>query len=198
MASVGTEEYEKGVSAAAAAPPPERKEPLKTAEVVLRFLVFASSLVAVLVMVTGNQTEVVARIPIPPFTVSRTAKFKHSPAFIYFVAAHSVAGFFGIVSTLLSFYGLKKPAFSQKASSHFVIIDVLLLGIVASATGAGSAVAYVGLKGNSHVQWGKICGLYDSFCRHIGASMAVSLFGSVVLTLLVLLSLYSLSKKIPK
>lgn len=74
----------------------------------------------------------------------------------------------------------------------------LILGIVASATGAAGGVAYIGLKGNSHVGWTKICNVYDKFCQHVGASIAISLVASVVLVLLVILSAYSLSKKIPQ
>ena len=59
-------------------------------------------------------------------------------------------------------------------------------------------MTYVGLKGNTHVRWGKVCTLYGKFCRYVGASIGVSLFASVMLVLLVLLSVYSLSKKIPK
>lgn len=74
----------------------------------------------------------------------------------------------------------------------------LLLGIVASATGAAGSVTYIGLKGNTYVGWREICTLYGKFCRYLGASIGVSLFASVMLVLLVLLSVYSLSKKIPK
>ncbi|KAL2458557.1 CASP-like protein 1D2 [Forsythia ovata] len=188
-------------------PPPEVKTPagappprigyFALADVVLRFLLFASALVAVVVMVTSKQTERVP-IPFPPFLAPVSAKFNHSPAFVYFVAALSVAGLYSIITTLLSFYALLKPGCYPTVLSHFVIFDVLLLGIVASATGTAGGVAYIGIKGNSHVGWRKVCKMYDEFCRHIGASIAVSLFGSIVLVLLVLLSIYSLSKKIPK
>ncbi|KAL3508050.1 hypothetical protein ACH5RR_033432 [Cinchona calisaya] len=193
------EAAEKRVATAPENPPPETKAVAITdappsynyfpvIEVVLRVLVFASALVAVVVMVTSKETKVA---PLP-------AKFTHSPALIYFVAALSVAGLYGIITTLLSVYSLLKPECSTKLLSHLVIFDVLLLGIVASATGAAGAVAYIDLKGNSHVGWQKICHTYDVFCKHIGSSIAFSLFGSVVLVLLVLLSIYSVSKKIPK
>ncbi|KAI3459303.1 hypothetical protein Pfo_015966 [Paulownia fortunei] len=189
----------------AAAPPPEVKTPgfapptdyFALAEVVLRFLLFASALVAVVVIVTSKQTQKVP-IQVPPFQASVSAKFNHSPAFIYFVAALSVAGLYSIITTLLSFYALLKPGCCPKLLSHFVIFDVLLLGVVAAATGSAGAVAYIGLKGNSHVGWRKICNVYDEYCKHIGASVAVSLFASIVLAFLILLSVYSLSKKIPK
>ncbi|EYU43898.1 hypothetical protein MIMGU_mgv1a025880mg [Erythranthe guttata] len=199
MATTYTSETEK----VAAAPPPETRAPAKKAhtfalaEVVLRFLLFASGLVAVLVMVTSKQTKYLS-VPGIPYKIPRSAVFDHSPAFIYFVAALSVAGFYGLITTLFSLYALIKPGCCPKVLSHFVIFDVLLLGIVASATGSGGAVAYIGLKGNKYVNWGKICHMYGDFCKHVGASIAVSLFGSVILVLLVLLSIHSLSKRIPK
>ncbi|KAG5628222.1 hypothetical protein H5410_013440 [Solanum commersonii] len=176
-----------------AAPPPSTTRPtdyFAVADVVLRLLVFASALVSVVVMSTSKETEM---LPYP-----RPAKFTQSPALIYFVAALSVAGFFSLITTLGSLYSLIKPGCCAKIISHFIVIDVLLLGIVASATGAAGSVTYIGLKGNTYVGWEKICTLYGKFCRYLGASIGVSLFASVMLVLLVLLSVYSLSKKIPK
>lgn len=74
----------------------------------------------------------------------------------------------------------------------------LLLGIVAAATGTAGGVGYIGLKGNTHVRWGKICNVYDKFCRHVGASIIVSLFAAVVLVLLVFVNANSLYRRIPK
>ncbi|XP_052206723.1 CASP-like protein 1 [Diospyros lotus] len=181
-------------------PPPEASyhSRLVAADLALRLLLFASAVVAVVVMVTSKQTEMV-RWPVAPFPLlPRAAKFNHSPALIYLVAALSVAGLYSIITGLVSFLALSKPGASAKILAHFVILDVLMLGIVSAATGAAGGVAYIGLKGNSHVGWNKICSLYDKFCRHVGGSVAVSLFASVVLALLVILSAYSLSKKIPK
>ncbi|XAR57126.1 hypothetical protein NMG60_11025157 [Bertholletia excelsa] len=190
-------------------PPPEAKgagpapppDDFAVVDVLLRLLLFAAAVVAVVVMVTSKQTkELPMQLPRPPFlgTVRTTAKFNHSPAFIYFVAALSVAGLYAFITTVVSFLALLKPGFSTKLLPHFVIFDVLILGIVAAATGAAAGVAYIGLKGNSHVRWNKVCDVYDKFCQNIAASISVSLFASVVLVFLVILSVYSLSKKIPK
>lgn len=169
-------------------------------DVVLRMLLFAASVTAVVLMVTSKQTKAV-QMPIPPLfpVVESSAEFQDSPAFIYFVAALSVAGLYSIISGLVSFLALLRPSRSSvTVLAHFLILDVLMLGIVASATGASGAVAYIGLKGNSHVGWGEICNLFDTFCVQVGTSTAISLFASVVLALLVILAAYSLSKKIPK
>jgi len=188
------------VAAPEAAPAATPRDYFAVGDVVLRVLLFAAAVTAVVVMVTSKQTKAV-RLPLPPLfpVVERSAKFQDSPAFIYFVAALSVAGLYSIISGLVSLLSLLKPSSSSVTIlAHFLILDVLMLGIVAAATGASWAVAYIGLKGNSHVGWTKICNIYGTFCTHIGASIGVSLFASIVLTLLVILAAYSLSKKIPK
>ncbi|KAJ0479267.1 putative casparian strip membrane protein [Helianthus annuus] len=87
---------------------------------------------------------------------------------------------------------------STKTQVHLAILDALLLGIMASATGAAGGVGYIGFKGNNHTGWTKICNVYGSFCRHIAASIAVSLLPSVALLLLVWVSVFILSKKISR
>lgn len=85
-----------------------------------------------------------------------------------------------------------------KADIRVVFMMQLMLGILASATGTAGGVAYVGLKGNDHVQWNKVCNHFDKFCRHIGAALGVSLFASFLLIFLIWLNVSSLHKKIPK
>ncbi|XP_030975821.1 CASP-like protein 1D1 [Quercus lobata] len=182
-------EYNKG---APPPPPPSSTVNCFVLDVTLRVLLFAAALTAVVVMVTSDQTKFFAPLGIPK------AKFKHYPAFVYFVAALSVAGLYSIITTLASLSVIWKPNLSTKLLLHFVFWDVLILGLVASATGTAGGVAYVGLKGNKHVGWIKICNNYDKFCQHLAGSLAVSLFASFVLVLLVWLSVYSLHRRIPK
>ena len=59
---------------------------------------------------------------------------------------------------------------------------------MASATGTGGAVAWVGLKGNEHTRWNKICNIYDKFCRHIGTATFLALIASILLVLLAVLN----------
>ncbi|KAK9065579.1 hypothetical protein SSX86_014980 [Deinandra increscens subsp. villosa] len=165
-------------------------------DVALRVLLFATALVAVIIMVTSKQTKM---IPVAPgLVVPLDAKFDHSPAFIYFVAALSVACLYSIITGVLSVFALMRGGSSTKMQFHFVMFDALLLGIVAAATGAAGGVAYIGLKGNSHTRWNKICNTYGSFCFHFASSILLSLVSSITLLLLVWLSIYVLSKKIAR
>ncbi|KVG43266.1 CASP-like protein 1 [Cynara cardunculus var. scolymus] len=180
-------------------PPPEYKGSSfgPVVDMALRVILFATALVAVIVVVTSKQTKL---IPVAPgIVIPKDAKFNHSPAFIYFVAALSVACLYSIITCALSVLALKKAGGSStKLQLHFIIFDALLLGIVAAATGAAGGVAYIGLKGNSHVRWNKICHTYDSYCFHFATSILLSLISSITLLLLVWLSGYVLSKKIAR
>ncbi|KAI3692495.1 hypothetical protein L6452_32311 [Arctium lappa] len=166
-------------------------------DVLLRVLLFATSLIGIIVMVTSEQTK---RIPVAPgISVTRTAKFSNSPAYINFVATLSVAGLYSIITGLVSGLALMKPGgISTKLQFHFVMLDALLLGIVAASTGAAGGVGYIGLKGNSHSRWNKICHTYGSYCFHFASSILLSLISSITLLLLVWLSIYVLSKKIAR
>lgn len=71
----------------------------------------------------------------------------------------------------------------------------LMLGVVASAIGAALAVAYIGLKGNSHAGWNKLANAgYDKFIKHTATAIALSIFAVTDLVTLTMHSTYSLYK----
>ncbi|XP_017225394.1 CASP-like protein 1 [Daucus carota subsp. sativus] len=151
-------------------------------DVILRVFLFATSLTSLVALVTSKQTETIP-VPFPPYGASVAAEFTDIPAFI-------------IITTILSFFALvKRSTTSTKLMSCVFSVDVLLLGILASATGAAGEVAYLGLKGNSNVGWHKICNVYDSYCRHIGFSVLTSIFSSMVLSFLIILYIITVSRR---
>ncbi|KAE8726358.1 CASP-like protein 1D1 [Hibiscus syriacus] len=165
-------------------------------DVTARIFVFAAALCSVVVMVTSEQTEVVPVPGLPGVRLPLPAKFNHSPALIYFVAALSVTGLYSIITTLASVSVILKPVYSKTFLLAFAFLDVVFVGIVASATGAAGGVAYIGLKGNSHVGWTKICNVYSKFCRYNASSIALALFAAILLALLSMMSTFKLYKKI--
>jgi len=183
MASTGDPEYKSSSTPAPASVGVDHSK----FDLILRFLLFAASVASVVVMVTGNQTE-----------FFQPAKFRYSPAFVYFVAAFSVAGLYSIITTFVSLSAIRKPNLKTKLLLHLIFWDAVMLGILASATGTAGGIAYLGLKGNNHTRWQKICHIYDKFCRHIGASVAVGLFGSIVTLLLIWISAHSIHSRVPK
>ncbi|KAG0466818.1 hypothetical protein HPP92_017802 [Vanilla planifolia] len=157
---------------------------------VLRILLLATSVSALVVLVTSKQTATVPVLVQPqfPIFVTTTAKFNHSPAFTYLLVALAVACLYSIITVMASASFMSKSAASSRALFQLMVFDLFMLAIMASATGASASIAYVGLKGNSHVMWNKVCNVFDKFCRHVGSSTLLALVASVILLFLVVLS----------
>ncbi|KAJ3669268.1 hypothetical protein LUZ60_011218 [Juncus effusus] len=164
-------------------------------DALLRLLLLASAVSALVVLVTSKETKVIAILPAPLGMVKRDAKFNYSPALIYLLVALSTTCLYSIITVISSCALMSKLAPSPKILFHLILLDVLMAAIMASATGAAGGIAYTGLKGNSHTNWGKICNVYGKFCRYTGSSIALSLFGSIILVLLVLISAFSLYRR---
>ncbi|CAH8356702.1 unnamed protein product [Eruca vesicaria subsp. sativa] len=160
-------------------------------DIIIRVLLFSATLVALIVMVTSDQTEM-TQLPGAPSPAPVSAEFSDSPAYIYFVVALVVAGFYALISILISISLLLRPEFASQFSTYISSFDMVVLAMLASATGTAGGVAYIALKGNEDIGWNKICNVYDKFCRYIATSLALSLFASL---LLLVLSICSLSKR---
>ncbi|XP_020587497.1 CASP-like protein 1D1 [Phalaenopsis equestris] len=164
----------------------------------LRLLLFATSLSALVVLATSKQSKSIP-VPISPqltINISRSAKFSHSPALIYLLVALSATTLYSIISLIISATSFRSKSFpSSSKLFRLMVLDLLMGGIMAAATGSAGSVAYIGLKGNSHVLWNKICNIFDEFCRHVGSSTLLSLIASALLFLLVLLSAYSIYRR---
>lgn len=63
--------------------------------------------------------------------------------------------------------------------------DLVIAALLFSANGAASAVGVLGQKGNSHVQWMRVCNVFDAYCRHMTAAIVLSVIGSTVFLFLV-------------
>ncbi|WOL16465.1 CASP-like protein 1D1 [Canna indica] len=173
------------------APETARSASLLKADIALRLSLFSATLVALVVTVTSKQTKLF-NFPFSPFPLKLDAKFNYSPALIYFVVANSVACLYSILTVGLSSFSVSRSSQSTKLLLLLSSMDVVVAGIMASATGAVSSVAYIGLKGNSHTGWTKVCNDFDKFCQHVGSAVSISLVASIILVFLVILSSYSL------
>ncbi|KAI5018466.1 hypothetical protein ZWY2020_043354 [Hordeum vulgare] len=175
---------------------PSSSVKLRGADLALRVLLFAVSLSGLVVLVTAKQTEIVPLVLTPPFRFGPVpAQFKDSPALIYLLVALCMTSLYSLLTAASSIKSMSSSASCAKGLFILILFDVVYAGIMASATGTAGAVAWVGLKGNSHTRWNKICNIYDKFCRHIGSATCLGLIASIILVLLVVLSAYSLSRR---
>ncbi|CAN6203651.1 unnamed protein product [Urochloa humidicola] len=189
MATVDATAAESG-KAVAAPLGPARGGLFPGEELALRSLLFAATLAGLVVLATAKQT-VLFPVTLPQLPqvifVSMPAKFKDSPALIYLLVALCVTCLYSLLTALSSF----KPS-TAKTLFLLLLLDVFYAAVMASATGSAGGVAWIGLKGNSHTRWNKICNTYGKFCRHIGAAVFLA---SIVLVLLAALNAYSLYRR---
>lgn len=179
------------------APGPSPPVELRRAPLILRILLFKVSLTALIVLVTAKQTVVVPVLMPPSFVLAPVAaQFKDSPALIYLLVGLCMTTLYSLLTAFSSLKSIRSSA-SSSAKRIFVLIllDIYHAAIMASATGTAGAVAWVGLKGNEHTRWNKICNIYDKFCRHIGTSTFLALVASILLVILAALNANTLYRR---
>nr|A9P0A6.1 RecName: Full=CASP-like protein 1U1; Short=PsCASPL1U1 [Picea sitchensis]ABK26317.1 unknown [Picea sitchensis] len=153
----------------------------------LRLLVIGSTFTAAIVMGTNKQTAIL------PIVGPLSAKYQYSPAFVFFVIANAVACGYTLLSLIFSITG----KFTSTPLSVFLlsVTDLVMVALVSAGVSAAAAIAYVGYKGNSHTQWGKVCGIYDRFCHHGAGAIVASFVSLIIFMVLTVMSTYSFYRR---
>lgn len=74
-------------------------------------------------------------------------------------------------------------------------LDLVMVALLSSGSGATGAIGLIGMHGNSHVQWKKVCNVFGKFCHQVLAGLVLSVLGSVAFLLLVVISARNFQKK---
>ncbi|KAF3777986.1 CASP-like protein 1B1 [Nymphaea thermarum] len=163
--------------------------------VFLRFLAFAATLAAALVMGVNKQTipMVVGLGNAKPIYGNVTAKFHQTPAFMFFVIANAVAAGYSLVTFILSL-GKMVGCFHAPISLLLAIGDLVMVALVSAGGGAAASVARLAKSGDQRAHWDKICDKFDAYCRHGGGALIASFLGVFFLMNLNVLSTLYLYK----
>lgn len=112
----------------------------------------------------------------------------------YFIAANVIVCIYSAFSLVASFL----TGSSKKTASLFMpiaICDLLMVALLFSSMGAAIDFGLLGLRGNSHLRWNKVCSVYGKFCEKGSVAIALSSLGSLFFLVLVILSIVSLHKR---
>ncbi|KAH6788055.1 hypothetical protein C2S52_007607 [Perilla frutescens var. hirtella] len=156
----------------------------------LRVAAVALGLAAAVVLGLDKQTTTVVMqlVPtLPPVNVPVTAEWHYLSAFVYFLAANAIASAYGAISLLLILANTRVA--NRKIDVIVVVLDLSTTALLFSSFGAAAAVGIIGHEGNSHVQWRKVCNVFDKFCVQGAAAMLLSGGASLVFFLLVAISI---------
>ncbi|KAL2341163.1 hypothetical protein Fmac_009103 [Flemingia macrophylla] len=155
-----------------------------TCDLVMRLLAFVMTLVAAVVIVADKQTAIVSIKLVdsePPLDVPVTAKWHYLSALVYFVGANATACAYATVSLVLTLANRRKGKGMETLISVF---DALMVALLFSGNGAAIAIGLLGLQGNSHLHWNKVCNVFGKFCHQTTVSLFTSLLGSTAFLLL--------------
>ncbi|KAG7532744.1 Casparian strip membrane protein domain [Arabidopsis thaliana x Arabidopsis arenosa] len=151
----------------------------------LRLLAFSATLSAAIVMGLNKETEtfVVGKVGNTPIKATFTAKFDHTPAFVFFVVANAMVSFHNFLMIALQIFG-GKMEFTGFRLLSVAILDMLNVTLVSAAANAAAFMAEVGKNGNKHARWDKICDRFATYCDH-GAGALIAAFAGVILMLII-------------
>ncbi|KAI3890249.1 hypothetical protein MKX03_021253 [Papaver bracteatum] len=171
------------------------KRSVATSDYVLRFLAFATTLVAVIVMAVGKQTKTVpvTLLPnLPPINVEAHAKWQYMSAFVFFMVINIAACVYSALTLILA---IANRFGSKGLDLAVILLDLIILSLLFAANGAAAAVGVLGYHGNTHTQWKKVCNVFDSYCHHAAASIILSLVAALMFVLLLALAASRLHKR---
>ncbi|KAK7369267.1 hypothetical protein VNO80_11303 [Phaseolus coccineus] len=161
----------------------------------LRVVSFFTTASATLIMALNKQTKslVVDTIGTTPLTITLTAKFLHTPAFIFFVIVNGIASLYNLVVIAVDILG---PQYDYKGLrlGLIAIFDVMTVALAASGDGAATFMAELGRNGNSHAKWDKICDKFEAYCNRSGVALIASFFGVIFLLIVTVMSVTKLFK----
>lgn len=106
--------------------------------------------------------------------------------------ANAIACSYAAISLILT---LANRGGKKGLTLMIIILDLVVVALLFAGTGAAAAVGLLGVQGNSHVQWNKVCNVFDKFCHQVAAAIIISFLGSLVFLLLVVLAALNLHKK---
>ncbi|GAY33818.1 hypothetical protein CUMW_008160 [Citrus unshiu] len=162
---------------------------------VLRLLALAATASATIVMGLNKETKtfVVATVGTTPIKATFSAKFQHTPAFVFFVIANGLVSFHNLVMISVNLFG-KKLDYKGLHLAMIAIFD--LLNTVLASAGVNGAVymAELGKHGNSHARWNKICDRFKTFCDHGGGAIIASFIGLALMIVISIISIVKLAK----
>ncbi|XP_056172281.1 CASP-like protein 1E1 [Syzygium oleosum] len=171
------------------------KAAVRCPDLLLRALALALTLAVAIMVGVDKESKTVSVVISQSLTlhVPATAKWQYMSAFVYFLVSNIVACSYAAAS--LVYITVAGATRSAKASLAINVLDTVMMGLLLSASGASAAIGVIAQYGNSHVQWNKVCHMFDSYCHQMVAAFALCLVGSFVFLLLAVLNVMDLHKK---
>lgn len=101
------------------------------------------------------------------------------------MVVNSIACVYAAISVLLI---LVSGGGKKGIATMIGVFDLAVVALLFSGIGAALATGVIGLEGNSHVQWHKVCNVFGRFCRQGAVALGLSGVAALVFFFSVLFS----------
>ncbi|XP_057439020.1 CASP-like protein 1E2 isoform X2 [Lotus japonicus] len=156
-------------------------------DVLLRFLALSLTLVATIIVAVNKETKTISYAGMQ---FKATAKWEYMSAIVFFLVSNAIGCSYAAASLAISM--VSRTSGNKTAPFLLTVLDLVIMALLFSANGAAAAVGVIGQKGNSHVQWMKVCNVFNAYCNHATAALVLSLIGSSAFLLGVVHSVFKL------
>ncbi|EPS69398.1 hypothetical protein M569_05367, partial [Genlisea aurea] len=154
---------------------------MRTAEMLLRLLPLALSVVAMVIMLKDSQTSDYGSLT-----------YSDIGAFRYLVHASGVSAGYSLLSAVAA--AVPQPSTVSRAWAFF-LLDQLLTYVILAAGAVSAELVYLAYKGDIAITWSETCGSFGSFCRKATAATGITFAVTLCYAGLSLISSYRLFAK---
>ncbi|XP_019178910.1 PREDICTED: CASP-like protein 1B2 [Ipomoea nil] len=162
---------------------------------VVRVLALFGTVAATVVMAMNKEEKsiVVATIGTTPIQATLTAKFQHTPAFLFFVIANGLGSLHNLLMLVTEVIGPKYDfKFKGIRLLLLALLDTVNVGLVSGGMSAAAFMGQLGRDGNSHARWSRICDKFDTFCDHGTGAIIASFIAVLLMIITTLITLIKL------
>ncbi|MED6158901.1 hypothetical protein PIB30_037362 [Stylosanthes scabra] len=157
-------------------------------DLVVRLLGLFLSLVSTIIVGVDKETKIISYAGL---NFKATAKWEYMSATVFLLVSNGIACSYAAASLVMLEMAKrrrsndddnknKKVVLSLSAVEFGVtVMDLVMMGLLFSANGAAASVGVIAQNGNSHIQWMKVCNVFDAYCRHMTAAFLLSFFASI-------------------
>lgn len=163
-----------------------------TAAILLRLISSALCIIAMVVMVTNEQTKRLVFPANPPIVISRKAKYTDVKALVFYSYVNGVVAGYLLLHAIYSIFASFKSGSVRLRLWATFIVDQLMIYVLIAAASVATEVSYIAKEGATKVAWEPVCDMFGKFCDQVGGSLIACFFGILVLAALVVISAYQL------
>ncbi|XP_047317690.1 CASP-like protein 2B1 [Impatiens glandulifera] len=160
---------------------------VRIAELVLRFGICATAIVAFVLIMTDTQVREF-------FTIQKTAKFSDMKSLIFLVVANGIVAAYSFVQGVRCIVTMLRGnmLLSKPLAWAIFSCDQVIAYLTVAAVAAALQSSIIGQFGEPKLQWMELCSLYGKFCKQAGEGLVSAVIASLGMVAISGISAFSL------